>query len=126
MKAGIILACVAMATLALSCGQSYRTGIEGDLVGTRPASTSLSLPSSVKAIVLSGSVTLSAGTAKVTLLPPSGTEKTWTFIHSGMGTDEVFEAGPFTAAASAGEYRLRVEGLDEVTAGMYSLALEGR
>jgi hypothetical protein len=116
---------MALIALLASCGRAIHTGISGDLAGTKAATTSLAVPAGAVEVRLTGRVNLLAGTATVTLTPPSGPAKTFTSTHSlAAGGEEGFEIGPYSASAVSGLYGLSVAGGDASASGSYDLDLE--
>ncbi len=100
--------------LAACGGPEKRSGIQGSL-GATPATTSLDFEPS-EAVVVDGTVVLSAGSCSVVLRDPYSTA-VWTQTYQGPGT---FTVGPYSIRASVeGTWTLEVSGSD----GTYDVSL---
>ncbi len=110
-----------LALLIASCALPKESAFQGSVSPTQ-ARTQLLLDSADRALVVSGSITLTQGTATVELFSPAG-GSVWKNTYSCKDTTEVtFPVGPYETNARPGEWTLVVQG-NEQAQGSYALSL---
>jgi hypothetical protein len=108
------------------CG-SRHSGFHGYIAGERISASLLAVPEGGGELGLSGTVLLSAGSARVSLIAPDGS-LAWEGLYERggeAGGARTFTLG-YAKAASPGAWTVRVQGEDEASAGSYAISLDLR